>query len=67
MTVDQARSAWESMLADAHDSPAPDRGRRALRGPLVVVLRTSILLVIAALAILVLLPAVIAAQGARVG
>lgn len=67
MTVDPAVTAWESMLTDANGSvPAVSRPS-TLRGQAVVVLRTTVLLVLAALAILVLLPAALAAQAAFAG
>ena len=67
MTVDQAVSAWESMLTDANvTEPAPSRSG-LLRGHAVVALRTTVLLILAALAILVLLPAALAAQATLAG
>ena len=65
MTVDRAVIAWESMLIDANgNTPAETRpsGRRDLA---VLAFRTTVLLTLAALAILVLLPAVLTAQIAR--
>ena len=65
MIVDQAVTAWESMLTDANDSASAVGRRGTLRGTLrghaVGALRTTALLVLAALAILVLLPAALAA------
>ena len=67
MTVDQAATAWEAMLDDAN-STEPARGRsRPMRGHAVVALRTTGLLILAALAILVLLPAALAAQAPFAG
>jgi hypothetical protein len=67
MTVDQAATAWESMLTDANVSdPAPSRSR-ALRSHATFALRTTAFLLLAALAILVLLPAALAAQAAFAG
>jgi len=67
MTVDQAVTAWESMLAAANDlAPAASRRRRVGRHAAGVV-RTSVLLMLASLAILVLLPAALAAQAAFAG
>jgi hypothetical protein len=67
MTVDQAFTAWESMLTDANvTDPAPSRSG-PLRGHAVGALRTSVLLLLAALAILVLLPAALAAQASLPG
>lgn len=67
MTVVQAASTWAYMLADANVTAVAVARRHALRSQAVDVLRTTVLLVVAALAILVLLPAAIAAQGAYVG
>lgn len=67
MTVDHAVNAWDSMLTNTFGSAAAVSRRQALRGHAIVVLRTTGLLVIAALAILVLLPAALAAQGAHAG
>jgi hypothetical protein len=64
MTVDQAVTAWETMLTDANETAPAVRRRRAARTSAIVVLRTTALLIIAALAILVLLPAVLTAQSA---
>ena len=62
MTVDQAATTWDTMLADANQT-APATGRRGImRGLAIGGLRTIGLLVLVALAILVLLPAMIAAQ-----
>ena len=66
MTVDQAVTAWESMLIDANGTAPAVSHSRALRGHAVVALRTTALLILAALAILVLLPA-LAAQAAFAG
>lgn len=64
MTVDQATAAWESMLTEANgDAPAVARSG-AVRSPAIVAIRTAVLLVLAALAILVLLPAALVAQAA---
>jgi hypothetical protein len=66
MTVDHAVTAWESMLADAYvTGPAVSR-RTALRGHAIGAVRITVLLVLAALAILVLLPA-LASQAAIAG
>lgn len=67
MTLDQAAAAWETMLNDAN-SVAPVNSRPGtLRSPMVVALRTTVLLILASLAILVLLPAALAAQAAFTG
>ena len=67
MTVDQAVTAWESMLAAANNlAPVASRRRTGVRHAAVVV-RTSVLLILASLAILVLLPAALAAQAAFAG
>ena len=67
MTVDQAVTAWESMLTDANGTARAVSRRHALRGHGVVALRTTLLLIVASLAILVLLPAALAAQAAFAG
>jgi hypothetical protein len=67
MTVDQAGIAWEAMLVDANDSPRPATRRRSLGRHVMVALRTTALLILAALAILVLLPAALVAQAAFAG
>jgi len=64
MTVDQAVSAWDSMLTDANGTASAVRRRRAVRTGAVVAARTIALLIIATLAILVLLPAALSAQAA---
>jgi hypothetical protein len=67
LTVDQALIAWESMLSDANQTmPAVGRGV-TLRRLAFSALRTTMLLILVALAILVLLPAMIAAQPTFVG
>ncbi|HUG30279.1 MAG TPA: hypothetical protein VMQ65_07210 [Candidatus Limnocylindria bacterium] len=67
MTVDQAITAWESMLTDAN-ATVPAAGQPStLRGHAVVALRTTLLLLLAAVAILVLLPAAVAAQAVLLG
>ena len=67
MTVDQAATAWEAMLTDANvTEPAPSRSG-ALRGTAIFALRTTVFLVLAALAILVLLPAALSAQATLTG
>ena len=67
MTVDQAASAWDAMLADANqNAPAVSR-RRTLGGLAIGALRTIALLVMVALAILVALPAMLAAQPTFLG
>jgi hypothetical protein len=67
MTVDQAATAWEAMLTDANvTEPAPSRAG-ALRGQALFALRTTAFLILAALAILVLLPAALAAQATLAG
>jgi len=67
MTVDQAATAWESMLTDANvTEPAPSRSG-ALRSHAIFALRTTVFLILAALAILVLLPAALAAQATLAG
>jgi hypothetical protein len=67
LTVDKAITAWESMLADANAVPPPPSRWSANRGHALVALRMTALLVLAALAILVLLPAALAAQLAFAG
>ena len=64
MTMDQAVFAWESTPTTNTGSAPAARPRSTRSGHLVAVLRTAVLLVIAILAILVLLPAAIAAQTA---
>jgi len=64
MTVDQAVTAWESMLTDANESPPAVRRRRAVRSGAAITLRTAALVFVAALAILVLLPAALTVQAA---
>ena len=63
MTTDQAATAWESMLIDANGTAPAVSGRGTLRAHGVATLRTTVLLVLAAVLILVLLPA-LAAQAA---
>jgi hypothetical protein len=67
MTVDQALTAWESMLTDANVTEAASSRSGLLRGHAGVVLRTTVRLILAALAILVLLPAALAAQASLAG
>jgi hypothetical protein len=62
MTVDQARTAWESMLIDANGTTPADPRPSGRRDLAVFALRTTVLLTLAMLAILVLLPAVLTAQ-----
>lgn len=64
MTVNQAVNAWESMLTHANGAAPAASGPSTLRSPVVVALRTTALLALAGLAILVLLPAALAAQAA---
>lgn len=65
MAVDQGTSAWEAMLIDANPT-APAVGLSSTpRNYLVVALRTTGLLVLAAISILVLLPAALAAVAAQ--
>ena len=66
MTEDQAATAWESMLTDANGAAPADSQPRTLRQHAYVSLRTAGLLIVATLAILVLFPAVLAAQAALV-
>lgn len=67
LPVERAISAWDSMLADANDTgPAASR-RPALRDIAISALRTTGLLVVVGLAILVLLPVMIAAQPTFLG
>ena len=66
MTVDQAVSAWESMLTDANGTAPAASRPSTLLAHAVVALRTIALLILAALAILVLLPA-LAASAASAG
>lgn len=59
MPVDKSVSAWDSMLIDANvTAPAADRSSTP-RSSLAVALRTTGLVILAILAILVLLPAVL--------
>jgi hypothetical protein len=67
MAVDQAVSAWESMLTDANGITPADPRPSSRRDLAIVALRTIALLVLAALAILVLFPAVLTAQTAFSG
>ena len=67
MTMDRAGIAWESMLIDANDTAPPATRRRVLGRHVIVALRTTVLLILAALAILVLLPAALVAQAASAG
>lgn len=67
MTVDQAATTWETMLADANEIAPPISRRRAASGLAFGALRTIALLVTVALAILVLLPAMLAAQPTFLG
>lgn len=67
MTVDQAVTAWESMLTDANGAAPAATPQSASQGNAVVALRTTALLILAALAILVLLPAALAAQAVVAG
>lgn len=64
MAVDQAVTAWESMLTDANGITPAVRRPGSRRDLAVVAFRTIVLLILAALAILVLLPAALAAQTA---
>ena len=61
MPVDQAVTAWETMLTDANGITPVDPRPSSRRDLTVVALRTTVLLILAALAILVLLPAALAA------
>jgi hypothetical protein len=61
---DPAVSAWESMLIETHGTADAVSRRDSLHGPVIVALRTIAFLLIAALAILVLLPAALTAQAA---
>ena len=64
LTIDQAEFTWDSTpYSDTVTSPSASR-RGAWNGPAIAVLRTIVFIVIATLAILVLLPAAIAAQAA---
>jgi hypothetical protein len=64
LTIDQAEFTWDS-TPYSETGPSPSASRRsAWNSPAVAVLRGLALLVIATLAILVLLPAAIAAQAA---
>lgn len=67
MTMDQATEAWETMLIDANGAAPAVSRPSTLRGHVVVVVRTTALLILASLAILVLLPAALAAQAAFAG
>lgn len=67
MTVDQAVSAWDTMLADANETAPAASQLRTIRGLAIGALRTIGLLVLVAMAILVLLPAMIAAQPTFLG
>lgn len=65
--MDQATAAWESMLTDANGNEPMIATHGTVRGNAVVALRTIVLLILAALAILVLLPAALVAQAAFAG
>jgi hypothetical protein len=67
MSVDRADTAWESMLIDANGITPADPRPSGHRDLAVVAFRTTVLLILAALAILVLLPAVLTAQTAFSG
>ena len=67
MTVDQAAREWESMLTDANGAGPVPRRSRARRGHAAVVVRTTVFLILASLAILVVLPAMLGAQATFVG
>ena len=64
MTIDRAVSAWEAMLNETNDTAEAVSPRSAFRERGVVALRMIAFLFIAALAILVLLPAALTAQAA---
>ena len=64
MTVDPSVTAWESMLIDANGNSPSDARPSGRRDLAVFAFRTTVLLLIAMLAILVLLPAVLSAQTA---
>lgn len=67
MTVDQANTAWESMLTEANGTAPAAGPSSTLWAHAIVALRTTAFLVLAAVAILVLLPAVLAAQTVPLG
>jgi hypothetical protein len=62
MTMDQAEYTWDATPYMDGGRARPARRRGAWGGPTVVVLRLLTLLLVASMAILVLLPAAIAAQ-----
>jgi hypothetical protein len=66
MTVDKALTAWESMLIDANGITPAETRPNSRRDLAVFAFRTTVLLFLAALAILVLLPAMLTAQIAPV-
>jgi hypothetical protein len=66
MTMDQAEYTWESTPYSDAGAARPAGRRGPWSGHVVAVLRTTAFLLIAILAILVLLPAAIAAQAAFV-
>ena len=65
MATDQTVSPWEAMELEANETAPPERGR-SRSGFARSFTRTAVLVVLAALLILVLLPALIAAQAAVV-
>lgn len=66
MAIDQTISPWEAMEIEANETTPPEVRRRARFGLARSFTRTAALIVVAAVAILVLLPALIAAQAALV-
>ena len=67
MTVNQAINAWEAMLADANATEHSVGPPTTMLGHALVAFRTAVLLVLATVAILVLLPAALAAQALLLG
>ena len=65
MATDQTVSPWEAMELEANETALPER-ERSRSGFARAFTRTAVLVVLAALLILVLLPALIAAQAAVV-
>jgi len=62
--IDRAVGASELLVGPLADDPAEERPRRVVLGLAVASMRSVVLVVLASLAILVLLPAALAAQAA---
>jgi hypothetical protein len=65
MAIDQTISPWEAMEIEANETTPPERGRPRF-GSARSFTRTAVLVVFAGLLILVLFPALLAAQAAVV-